>query len=214
MSKIIRAIDRGQAAHFNFDDVTAQASACITQARAEAARLLAEAADEAAVLRQNAEADGRAAAAREFDQQVEARVADRIALVKAGLEKSGAEMARVQQDWLARWEQGAVRLATSIARRVIRRELSAQPEIPLALVREALQLAAGSTRMRLLMNPADVNGLAGKIQKVLDEHHSSVPTKLVADASIAPGGCRVETEHGAIDQQFEAQLARIVEELI
>ena len=123
-------------------------------------------------------------------------------------------MARAQQDWLARWEQGAVRLATAIARRVIRRELMRSARDSAGAVREALQLAAGSTRMRLLMNPADVNGLAGKIQKVLDEHPSIVPTKLVADASIAPGGCRVETEHGAIDQQFDAQLARIVEELI
>ena len=31
--------------------------------------------------------------------------------------------------------------------------------------------------------------------------------------SITPGGCRVETRYGAIDQQFEAQLARIEEEL-
>ena len=29
-----------------------------------------------------------------------------------------------------------------------------------------------------------------------------------------PGGCRIETLHGSIDQQFEAQLARIEEELI
>ena len=35
----------------------------------------------------------------------------------------------------------------------------------------------------------------------------------MADPEIARGGCRVETRFGTIDQQFEAQLARIEEEL-
>ena len=38
-------------------------------------------------------------------------------------------------------------------------------------------------------------------------------TQIVADAAISPGGCRVETRFGAIDQTFEAQLARVEEEL-
>ena len=36
--------------------------------------------------------------------------------------------------------------------------------------------------------------------------------ELVADPAITPGGCRVETRFGVIDQQFETQLARIEEE--
>ncbi len=38
-------------------------------------------------------------------------------------------------------------------------------------------------------------------------------TQIVADASVSPGGCRVETRFGSIDQTFEAQLARVEEEL-
>jgi flagellar biosynthesis/type III secretory pathway protein FliH len=36
---------------------------------------------------------------------------------------------------------------------------------------------------------------------------------LVSDATVTAGGCRVETRFGTIDQQFEAQLARVEEEL-
>jgi flagellar assembly protein FliH len=39
------------------------------------------------------------------------------------------------------------------------------------------------------------------------------PAEMIADPEISPGGCRIETLHGAIDQQFESQLARIEEEL-
>ena len=42
---------------------------------------------------------------------------------------------------------------------------------------------------------------------------SEAAAELAADENISPGGCRVETEHGSIDQQIEAQLARILEEL-
>jgi len=38
-------------------------------------------------------------------------------------------------------------------------------------------------------------------------------TQIIPDAAISRGGCRVETRFGAIDQTFEAQLARIEEEL-
>jgi flagellar biosynthesis/type III secretory pathway protein FliH len=37
--------------------------------------------------------------------------------------------------------------------------------------------------------------------------------EVIADETISSGGCRVDTRSGAIDQQFEAQLARIEEEL-
>jgi flagellar assembly protein FliH len=37
--------------------------------------------------------------------------------------------------------------------------------------------------------------------------------ELSGDPQISPGGCRVETQFGTIDQQFESQLKRIEEEL-
>jgi flagellar biosynthesis/type III secretory pathway protein FliH len=38
--------------------------------------------------------------------------------------------------------------------------------------------------------------------------------KIVADPDISPGGCRVVTDYGVIDQQIESQLARIEQEAI
>ncbi|MGC4003561.1 MAG: FliH/SctL family protein [Pirellulales bacterium] len=38
-------------------------------------------------------------------------------------------------------------------------------------------------------------------------------TEIVADTQIGPGGCRVLTAHGEIDQRLETQLSRIVDEL-
>ena len=38
-------------------------------------------------------------------------------------------------------------------------------------------------------------------------------TEIVPDPAIGVGGCKVTTEYGEIDQQFEQQLRRIAEEL-
>jgi flagellar assembly protein FliH len=213
MSKIIRAtLDK--AARFNFEDVTTQATACVAQARLEAAQILLQAAQEADALRAQAEAAGRADAAASIDRMVEERVAARFARLEGALERINNDAQHARQDWLASWQQQGLKLSLAIARRVIRRELTAQPDIPLTLAQEALQLATGATRMRLLMNPDDVRGLTDKIQQMLAAEASGLSVQLVVDPTIEPGGCRVETEFGAIDQQFTAQLARISEELI
>ncbi|HVU88776.1 MAG TPA: FliH/SctL family protein [Pirellulales bacterium] len=212
MPRIIRA-GLNKAAQFNFEDVASQATACVAQARLEAAQILTQAAEEAEAVRAQAETAGRAAAAEAIDRMVEERVAARFAQLEGALASIKNEAQAARQDWVASWQEQGLKLSLAIARRVIRRELAAQPEIPVTLAQEALQLATGATRMKLLMNPADVRGLADRIQQVLSADASGVPVQLVSDKSIEPGGCRVETEFGAIDQQFTAQLARISEEL-
>ena len=164
-------------------------------------------------IRIQAEAEGRRAAEQAIDQVVEQRLDEQLIPLKTALATVLDDLQSARHEWLAHWEEQAVHLALSIAERVIRRELRADPEIPVELVREALQLAAGSARLRLLMHPTDVAALGGPLQKLLDELAPLDSIALVPDTAISRGGCRVETENGVVDQQFEAQLARIAEEL-
>ncbi len=123
------------------------------------------------------------------------------------------EIRHAKQAWLTRWETGAVHVAAAIAKRLVRRELARNPEITLALVREALELASGSSQVRLHLNPADHETLRPQIDILLGELAGLGNAEIVADPQTAPGGCRVETAFGMIDQQLDAQLARIEEEL-
>jgi flagellar assembly protein FliH len=91
--------------------------------------------------------------------------------------------------------------------------LTAHPEITLTLVREALELAAGSAQVRIHLHPDDRAALGDQVQLLIREMSGLGSAELVADAAVTRGGCRVETRFGVIDQQFEAQLARIEEEL-
>ena len=213
MATIIRAADAPhgpQVAAFNFDDIAAQAGRYLAEARAEAAEIVARAEAEAESIRRQAEEAGRKAAR----QEVEAMVAEQMTPVLAALRQAVADLQDAKQQWRSHWEAGAVRLAGGIAARVIRRELHAQPEITLALVREALELAAGSPTIRVHLNPKDYKLLGTQVRAMIDAMSALGGAEVISDAEIGQGGSRVETRFGTIDQQIESQLKRIEEELI
>jgi flagellar assembly protein FliH len=129
------------------------------------------------------------------------------------LDEAIRSIQRAKQSWLNHWEKNVVGLAAAIAARVIRRQLTQTPEITLQLVREALELAAGGGRLQLRLNPADYDSLGSHAKQLAARLDTLAPAEVIPDPEISPGGCRVDTEFGAVDQQIEAQLARIEEEL-
>lgn len=129
------------------------------------------------------------------------------------LGSAARELESAKAQWLAHWEQAALVVASAIAARVIRREVERTPDITLALVKEALELAAGSADVQLRMHPDDLAALGKRVKQLASELARLGDARIVADPEITKGGCRVDTRFGAIDQQFEAQLARIELEL-
>jgi flagellar assembly protein FliH len=106
-----------------------------------------------------------------------------------------------------------VRLAVAIARRIVRRELHSHPEIAVEWIREALALAVGSGRIQLYLHPQDHAALGDEVRELVAGLGQLGETEIVADSQISPGGCRVVTQFGEVDQRLETQLARIEEEL-
>ena len=213
MPTIIRTADPSHASRgvaFNLDDLAVQAGEYLAKVRAEAAAIVARAHSAAGAVRRQAEVEGREAAL----HNIEALVARQMATVLPALRQAIAEIRSARHSWLARWEAGAVRLCAAIAERVIRRELSRHPEITLDLVRESLELAAGSSHIRIHLNPEDHKALGAQVRSLIDEMAALGSAEVTADAQITPGGCRLETRFGSIDQQFESQLERIEEELL
>jgi flagellar assembly protein FliH len=212
MATVIRFADAPAEPHgvaFNFDDFSAQADQYLDRVRSEAEATLTQAQDRAVVVRRHAEAEGRQAGLRD----VERMIAKRLTPALAALERAAADLQQARQAWLSHWEAGAVRLAGAIAAKLVRQELSRQPEITLTLVREALELAAGSPGIRLRINPEDHAALGAQVRTLIDTMSALGEAEVLADAAVSPGGCRVETRFGLIDQQFESQLQRIEEEL-
>ncbi len=216
MSTIIKATELGhdvQGVAFNFDDMTVKAQQYLDGVRAEAARIVDQARKDAEQIRQEARIEGRQAGQAEIERVVQKQLAGQLATLLPALRRVIQDIQHAKQAWLEHWEKSGVHLAAAIAERLIRRELAQKPEITLTLVREALELAAGSSQLRIQMNPADHQALRPQVETLIAELSSLGSVELVADPQVSPGGCRVETRFGLIDQQFEAQLARIEEEL-
>ncbi len=212
MPTIIRATDQNMGTAgvaFNFDDMAGQAQKYLEQVRLDAAKIVVKAQQEAATVRAQAQAQGRQAALAEVDQMI----ARQLSTVIPALRQAILDIHQAKQAWLSQWETAGLHLAAEIARRLIRSELTRQPQIPLTLIREALQLAAGGGEVRLLLNPKDHQALGSQVQLLVQEMSGLGQTQIVPDAGVSPGGCRVETRFGSIDQTFEAQLARVEEEL-
>jgi flagellar assembly protein FliH len=198
---------------FNLEDLSVRASGYLAEVRAQAANLLVKAGREAIEIRQRAEQEGRQAAQRAAEAQIDERIGKQMISLLPALSEAVQGIVQARQTWLAHSETAMLKVATAIASRIARREVQRQPDITLTLIREALEMAAGSTQIQLRLHPADHAALGGQVQALVAELARAGGAEVIADEAISLGGCRVDTRSGGIDQQFEAQLARIEEEL-
>jgi flagellar assembly protein FliH len=212
MSTIIKAADHDASVHsiaFNFDDMAGRADQYLAKIRKEALKIVAKAQQEANVVRRQAEVDGYKA----VEEMVRQQLAEKLATLLPALEKAVQDIQHAKQAWLKHWEKSAIHVASMIAERLIQRELSHRPEITVKWVRDALELAAGSSELRIHLNPDDHQALGPEIETIAKALSGLAPAELIPDPEIRSGGCRIDTRFGTIDQQIEAQLARIEEEL-
>jgi flagellar assembly protein FliH len=202
-----------QAVSFSFADMRGQANDYLSTVRAEAAKIVQQAHQQAEQIRRQAEIAGRQAAEAAAERVLDDKVGKRMQTLLPALELLVREINAAKGELLAHWEQSAVKVSSAIAARIIRRELAHEPQITLELVAESLRMATGMTEITLHVNPADYENLGTQINRLADTLSQLTPNDIVADPSISPGGCRVETKFGQIDQRIESQLKRIEEEL-
>jgi flagellar assembly protein FliH len=216
MSTIIKSggsLRGPQQVAFNLEDMTQQGTRYLEKVRSQATQIIAEAHKQAATIRRHAEEEGRQAAMRAAEKVLDDKVGQRMQTLLPALQTVVSDIADAKQAWLSQWERATVRLAAAIAGKVIRGHVTNLPEVNLKLVREALEMAAGSSQVRIHLNPSDHQALHAQIGRLTKELGHIGGAEILADPQITAGGCRVETLHGSIDQQFEAQLSRIEEEL-
>ena len=151
--------------------------------------------------------------AEKVQREAEIQLGAKLETLLPALTTTIDQLETAKQTFLQQWEQSAVKVSQAIAAKVIDQQLATMPDIPLRLLREALELGTGSTSMRIRLNKDDYESLKPQIDLVIQEMTRSMQTEIVGDPSISPGGCILETPQGIIDNQIETRLARIDEEL-
>lgn len=207
-------IHRPHGASFQFDDLSRKAEAYLAEVRQKAAKIVEQAQADAVKIRSDAMEQGRKAAQAAAEKSLKSQFDQQVQSVLPAVKTIASQVAQAKHVWAKSWETNLVKLAVAISRRVIRREVSQFPEITFDLVREAIDLASGAARIRVLLHPADHASLKSHYDAIRDSMKDLGNIEIVADPAIGQGGCRLETEYGEIDQRIATQLDRIEKELL
>jgi flagellar assembly protein FliH len=155
------------------------------------------------------EAEARAAAYRQGVAAGEAASAQRaqasLEPAHEAFQRMAAELAGMRKNLRTEAEGAAVTLALAVARRVLHREIVADPEAVLGLVKAASEKCAARETQRLRVSPRDA--------ETIFEHRSrlNLPPglEIVADANLERGSAIFETSRGDLDASVDTQLAEI-----
>jgi flagellar assembly protein FliH len=106
-------------------------------------------------------------------------------------------------------ETSLVNLTTVLARAVVYRELTIDSAQIRQVVRRAMQaLPSTAENIRIHINPEDgemVREVAARLEAT---------ASVIEDASILPGGCKVETRHSLVDFTVEKRFQRAVQSML
>ena len=138
-----------------------------------------------------------------FKQSFASQVSAQIGQVLQALD---SELGQLEQQMAT----SLARVATELARQVVRSELSVRPALVAQVAREAVNAVLASARqITVLVNPDDHALVAGGCEDALLARGA----RLLAQAGIARGGCRVESDAGTVDARVAARWAQATQAL-
>ena len=106
--------------------------------------------------------------------------------------------------------KGVLELACELARQVLRRELSTNPNALQPVVREALAMLTVDSKLAAVrMNPVDLD----RFSEDLAREFSNLKLTLVPDASVTVGGCLVEAAGTVVDGTVQRRWNKAVASL-
>jgi len=161
---------------------------------------LLEAAAQAEALREEARAQGHAEGLAAGREQAAAE-AQRL----HALAESLGEVVEAFQQALA---VEVMELAVAVARQVVGQAIAVDPSVVLPVIREAVaSLPHGHPSLRLRVHP--------EVAALVEAGFERTPPaagdwQVVADASVEPGGCRIETATGELDATLPARWRAVV----
>ena len=142
---------------------------------------------------------------REGEDAAKARLASEAEALRTRVAEQLARLAETRSAVLGNAEADVVRLALEIARRIVHRELTIDPDAVQGLVKVALEKLQSEKVHRVRVYPAQEKSLRAALARV-----GRVDTMdVVADPALEPGGLIFETGRGWLDASLETQFREI-----
>jgi flagellar assembly protein FliH len=168
------------------------------------ARIVAEAHEEAAHIREVARAEG-------FAEGREAGHHDGLAETSSAALAFGGALQGVQdlrEEIAEAVERDAVELALALSSKIVAGALELQPERVIDVVRGALRRVSERRRITVLVDPADLEVINAAIGELRAQAGGIELCEVQADRRVGRGGAIVRTAEGEVDASVETQLER------
>ncbi len=170
-----------------------------------------------ALARAEAEQQGRAA----YDEGLrlgkadgEQKFRDSVGETAAVLMDAAGRIEAAHRQFLDEIEPQLVKLAASIASKIIDREASISEDVIKRTVRAALEKTLGEETVSVRVNPNDLEVLKAYRTELLSEFEGLSRIDLVPDETVDAGGCIAQTESLRVDGRLNSQLEKILNELL
>ena len=142
---------------------------------------------------------------REGEAAGEARARQQLEPLYERLSRTIAELADYRPRLRRNAEQDVVKLAVAVARKILRRELTVDPEALLGIVKAALDRVDVRECHLIRLHPAD----AGPVARYLENLGVPLKIDLRPDPALERGSAIFETARGELDASLGVQLAEI-----
>jgi flagellar assembly protein FliH len=211
---------------FSLRDVENHAKAMLVRAREQAEELLATAQQEGEILRQQAYEEGLAEGRRDGRKQGElegtkagaqqalSEHQQQLATLIAALSTAAVELDASRRDLESAGLTEVVALASAVARRVTKRQGLIDSDVLTENLKEAMKLVCHAADVRIAIHPKQKQTLDDALPRLRMAWPQLQHVEIIADASLAPGGCRIFTARGNVDGDLDAQLDRVINELL
>lgn len=119
-------------------------------------------------------------------------------------------LAQLRRTIIQQTEHQVVDLALTLARRVVHRELTLDPQLVAALAHVALERLGERAPATIRLHPDDYATVLAQ----RGEQWEGAQVTVVPDAAVARGGCLVESDFGMIDGSVDAQFDELTRSLL
>lgn len=178
----------------------------LQQARDEAARIIAKAEEDSALIHQVAEDK----ALHETNLKLETKVAERISEIRDRLGETIERISTLSGEITTGVENSLVELALQIAKKVVRREVTIDREVALTLVKVSLGKLHDRSIAEIHLHPEDHAYVLAHREKL----GFRGALEIIEDPLVSIGGCLIHTETGDIDARIESQFDEIAHGLL
>jgi flagellar assembly protein FliH len=119
------------------------------------------------------------------------------------------DLSSLRETLIQQTERQMVQLALTIARRIVYREVSLDPELIAAMAHVALKKLGTASPATIRLNPEDYTVITRD-----GERWGGAQVTVVPDPAITRGGCLVESEFGRIDASIDHQFEEMTRALL